>query len=294
MSGLSVDGGAAAFLQHEARPQAPISTAPFHQWSAPNGALWTQFYRQPTGYLLRFPALADFEVSGDGQEIEGWPAPGMSSATVQHLYLNQVLPLALSRQGKLVLHGSAVSVSDQALAFIGESGRGKSTLAASFATSGTRFLTDDGLQLEWIGQNLTVIPSHPSIRLWDDSREALLSDSAVFAPSLEFTSKARLLAGTDLAFCPERRNLARVYLLGIGAADTPTITLATPASALTELLRNSFLLDINAQDMLARHFDALTRIANLPIHYHLDFPRRYGDLDQVREAIIQHAARSTE
>ena len=147
-----------------------IQDAPFHQWSFPDGTLWTQFYRQGGGYLLRFPDLADFEVSADGATVLGFPAPGVTSPTVEHLYLNQVLPLALSRQGKLVLHGSAVDIGGQGVAFLGESGRGKSTLAASFATEGTRFLTDDGLLLEWVDGHCMIVPSHPSIRLWEDSQ----------------------------------------------------------------------------------------------------------------------------
>lgn len=279
----------ASFLQHDPRPQAGIAEPPFQIWTTPTGAVWTLFYRQASGYLVRFPALADFGISVDGIQIHGWAAPGISSATLQHLYLNQVLPLALSRQGKLVVHGSAVAVSANALAFIGASGKGKSTLAASFAISGTRFLSDDGLQLEWVNGELTAIPSHPSIRLWEDSREALVNDSNDVAPALEFTSKARLLAGTGLAYCRDARPLGRIYILGPGAAARPVIALAKPSTALTELLRNSFLLDIDVQDMLAQHFDTLSRIASLPIHYHLDFPRRYDVLAQVRTAIIHHS-----
>jgi hypothetical protein len=71
------------------------------------------------------------------------------------------------------------------VAFLGESGRGKSTLAASFATEGTRFLTDDGLLLEWVGGHCMIVPSHPSIRLWEDSQEALISDMRHSRPGRE-------------------------------------------------------------------------------------------------------------
>ncbi|MBK9199490.1 HPr kinase/phosphorylase [Candidatus Skiveiella danica] len=165
---------------------APLQEAPFHQWSFPDGTLWTQFSRQGDGYLLRFPDLADFEVSADGAAVLGFPAPGVTSPTVEHLYLNQVLPLALSRQGKLVLHGSAVDIGGQGVAFLGESGRGKSTLAASFASEGTRFLTDDGLLLEWVDGRCMILPSHPSIRLWKDSQDALISNSACGGTGREF------------------------------------------------------------------------------------------------------------
>ena len=228
-------------------------------------------------------------MSADGASVQGFPAPGVTSPTVEHLYLNQVLPLALSRQGKLVLHGSAVDIGGQGVAFLGESGRGKSTLAASFATEGTRFLTDDGLLLEWVDGRCMIIPSHPSIRLWEDSQEALVNESAALAPAVSFTSKARFLAGQGIAFCDESRPLHRVFFLGEGDAQAPTIEPLRPAEALIELVKHSFLLDIEARDMLMRHFDDLTRLAELPIYFRLDYPRDYDALPAVREAIIRHA-----
>jgi hypothetical protein len=96
-----------------ARPMLLVKGVPFHQWASPDGTLWTQFFRMGAGYLLRFPELADFEVSADGRSVKGWPALGVTPTTVEHLYLNQVLPLALSRQGELVLHGSAVDIGGQ-------------------------------------------------------------------------------------------------------------------------------------------------------------------------------------
>ena len=279
---MSVD-----YTEQPERPPAPVQAAPFHQWAFPDGTLWTQFFRQGAGYLLRFPDLADFEVSADGTTAQGYPAPGVTSATVEHLYLNQGLPLALSRQGKLVLHGSAVDIGGLGVAFLGESGRGKSTLAASFATEGTRFLTDDGLLLEWVGDACMIIPSHPSIRLWQDSEEALMHADAATAPAVSFTAKSRFLAGQGIPFCDESRPLQRVFFLGEGEAETPVIEPLRPAEALIELVKNSFLLDIEARDMLVRHFDDLTRLAALPIYFRLDYPRDYGTLPAVRDAIVQ-------
>jgi len=277
---------------HGSRIQHPVPMTPFHQWIAPNGTAWTLFYRLgDSRYLLRFPELADFEVSADGLEVEGWAAPAIvSSATVEHLYLNQVLPLALSRQGKLVLHASAVEIGDAAVAFIAESGRGKSTLAGSFAKAGNRFLTDDGLQLEWSDSELLAIPSHPSIRLWEDSQDMLVSDTSTLAPPVDFTTKARFPAGPGFPYCGEAKPLRHVYFLGEGNAGSPTIEpLKSSSSTLIDLVRNSFLLDIAQQDMLARHFGEISRIATMPIYFRLDYPRRYEELPLVREAIIKHA-----
>ena len=118
------------------RAQAPKIASPFHTWDSPDGTLWAAFYRKKAGFLLRFPELADFEISADGRCVRCIPALDISDATTEHLYLNQILPLALSKAGKLVFHASAVELVGCATAFVASSGRGKSTLAAGFAVNG--------------------------------------------------------------------------------------------------------------------------------------------------------------
>ncbi|MBZ0309396.1 MAG: hypothetical protein K8I82_25250 [Anaerolineae bacterium] len=278
----------------DARVQEAVHTTPFHEWIFPDGTLWTQFYRTDMGYLLRFPDLADFQVSADGLTVTCYPAPDVTDDTPQHLYLNQVLPLALSKQGKLVFHASAVEIDGVAVAFMGESSKGKSTLAASFATGGFRFLTDDGLMVEVCGDGYRIMPSHPSIRLWQDSEAALIAPDTPTAPTLEFTSKSRFLAGETIPFCDSPRPLRRVYFLGDGSAPEVMFQRMRPAEALIELVKHSFLLDIEEREMLAAHFDELSSLANLPIYYLLDYPRRYEDLAAVRQAIIEHAKEESE
>lgn len=262
----------------------------FHEWVFPDGALWARFFRVDDGYLLSFPGRADFLVSTDGLHVETRPGGAASSQTIEHLYLNQVLPLALSRQGKFVLHASAVEVEHDALAFLGLSGRGKSTLAASFSTSGFRFLTDDGLQLEKSGANYVVQPSHPSIRLWDDSGAALIPNTAQLAPPVDYTPKSRFLAGGEVAYCDEPRPLRAVYFLGEGQADAVLIEPVSGRDAMVELVKHSFLLDIEAREMLTHHFGQLVELVKTPMFFRLDYPRRYDLLPEVREAVIRHAS----
>jgi len=274
---------------HGSRVQEPMDDDPFHQWASPDGTVWTDFYRIDGGYLLRFPALADFTVSADGRKVAAYPTPGVSEQTIDHLYLNQVLPLALSRQFKLVLHASAVEIENFAVAFLGMSGRGKSTLATSFATSGHRFLTDDGLQLEKAEHGYLIQPSHPSIRLWDDSRLALMPETARTAPPVDFTPKSRFLADDEVAYCDVARPLRCMYFLGEGNTETVSIEPVGGRDAMIELVRHTFLLDIEEREMLMHHFGQLTELARLPMFFRLDYPRQYEMLAQVREAVILHS-----
>jgi hypothetical protein len=270
------------------RVQGAMSIAPFREWAFPDGDLATQFYRTDAGYLLRFPALADFEVSADALTVACHPAPDATDDTPRHLYLNQVLPLVLSKLGKLVFHASAVEVEDGAVAFVAESGRGKSTLAASFSASGFRFLTDDGLVIEEGDKGFHAVPGHPSIRLWQDSREALVGAGPEIAPPLPFTSKARFPAGHEFAFCQEPRPLRRVYFLGDGSAPVLTLARMSATDALVEWVRHSFLLDLEERPLLASHFDRVAKLANQPLCYRLDYPRRFEELAHLREAIVGH------
>lgn len=271
------------------RPQSPLPGEPMREWTLPEGVPWTRFYRTPAGFLLRFPDLADFEISEDGGTVRSWPAPGISDASLQHLYLNQVLPLALSKGGQLVFHASAVDLDGDGVAFMGRSGRGKSTLAASFATHGYSFLADDGLVIEGGDGEDRILASHPSIRLWEDSQMALVETSVPTAPRVHFTSKERFLAGEEIRFCAQSKRLRRVYFLGEGTQEAARFERMPRSDALIELVRHSFLLDTEDRDLLAAHFDKLSCLASRPIFYRLDFPRRFDELARVRQAIVEHA-----
>jgi hypothetical protein len=270
------------------REQEDLELPLFHEWTFPNGNPWTRFYRTAEGYRLRFPDLADFEVSEDGTVVSGWQATGVSTATLDHLYLNQVLPLALSRQGKLVFHASAIEVDGQAVAFLGASGAGKSTLAACFATCGMPLLTDDGLLIELQQGESVAVPSHPSVRLWEDSSRALLGESVAAAPALDFTSKLRYPAVDQIAFCEQPRALRRLYFLGLDIGECAEFVPLGPGEALIELVRHSFLLDIERRQLLAAHFDRLSSLANDYPCFRLDFPRQFAALPDVRREILAH------
>ena len=137
----------AATLVVAARPVAPARPAWYHAWTGANGGVWTRLARLGDGYLLRFPRLCDFAISPDASRVQMWPRPGTPMATARHLFLNQVWPLVLAERGSLVLHASAVATPAGAVAFLGATGLGKSTLAASFTVDtldGVRFSTADG------------------------------------------------------------------------------------------------------------------------------------------------------
>ena len=164
-------------------------------------------------------------------------------------------------------------------------GTGKSTLAASFALDGAAFLTDDGLLLEKREAGYVVLPSHASLRLWDDSVEALTGHDLPRAASISYSDKTRLLAGDALAHANDPAPLLAAFVLGAGEPASIDIGTLEGGDRYRAWLENSFLLDIEDRDLLARHFDWTHRIASAVPTYRLDYPRDFCILPDVRRAL---------
>ena len=278
-------------IDYSAQPerlQQPVSAEPFHTYVFEDGTVWTEFYRNETGYLLRFPGLADFEVSASGKSVVAYPAAGTDEVTLEHLYINQLVPLALSRQGQPAYHASVVTVPGGAIAFLGKTGMGKSTLAASFALNDAAFLTDDALIIDE-SDGVRAMPSHASLRLWEDSVEALIPEDTPKAGAISYSSKARLLAGNALRFTDTAIPLLAAFVLESNDVEAIAIEPLTGSGRHMAWVGNSFLLDIQDKDLLERHFDWTYRIADQVPTFSLDYPRDYGILPQVRDAVRRQA-----
>jgi len=273
------------YVDMPARPQAPQPSAPCREWALDGDAPVTQFHRSAAGHLIRFPGLADFEVSADARLVACHPVPGIDADTTAHLYSNQVRPLVLSQHGHLVIHASAVDIDGGAVAFAGATGRGKSTLAGALASIGHAVMADDGVLLRPDGDSLVAHPSDPAIRLWADSAAAL----AVPATPATAHRKRLVPAGPRVPFGAVARPLRRIYFLGDGAAGRPTCTPLTGAEALVAWVEHSFLLDLADRTVLAGHFDQVTALASMPLAFRLDFPRCFAQLPAVARWVAAHA-----
>ncbi len=257
--------------------------SPFSSGFYPMALCGPSFYRQHLHYLVRFPDYADFEVSLDGLSVCCWPVEQVLDEIIQHIYLNQVYPLALSKQNVLVFHASAVEIAGSCIAFMGIAGRGKSTLAASFAANGFPFLSDDGLILGLRGSVFEVLPSHPSIRLWEDSETAILESEKQASVLSQHYEKNRFMAGDQFSFCSKPMPLSRVYFLGEGDRTQISCSKISAREAHIELVKHSFLIDVGERALLSSQFKEISRLLQQVSFYHLDYPRCYQDLAELRK-----------
>lgn len=266
----------------------------FHAWrfADDDAEDWLKMAQTPDGYLLRFPAHAEFQVSASGSQIRCRPWPETPPETLRHLLLDQVLPLAFTLAGDFVLHASAVQMDQQVIGILGRSGRGKSTLAASFATQGWPLLTDDCLVLREDSKRWRALPYYAGVRLWPDNVSGLFTDAAVGVEVAHYTRKQRV-SGTPLAaFSSEALPLHQLFFLGDPqrAGSAVVITPLTPRAAFMALVENHFVLEIQKPAALKRQFEAIGRLTETVACFTLNYPREYAVLPNVRAALLARVA----
>jgi len=259
----------------------------YQQWPSADGGTWIAFGRMGSGYILQFSDIASFTLSANFQDIQCLPRPGIPSETIEHLLLDQVLPLIVSSRGNLVLHASGVVTPTGAIAFLGATGLGKSTLAASFSEEGLPFLTDDCLVVKKDGDRILAVPSYPGLRLWPESLLAMFRYLPDLPQVAGYSTKKRLGADDRFPFHSELVALKRIYLL-IEVASGISIEPVKPRDAIPELMKYTFVMDINNRVDMRDKFEALSALAARSLCYRLAFQRDFSTLPDVRRAILAH------
>jgi hypothetical protein len=285
---LPADGGSPSCRFQVLRSGRVVRHGPwYHHWYGPGRERYLSFARTASGHLLRFPALADFEIARGCAHVRAMPRRGVPQATLRHLLLNQVWPLVLSGRGCFVIHASAVVLPDgRAIAFAGAAGVGKSSLAAALAAAGCPLLSDDCLLIEKTRRGWDAVPSYPGVRLWPDmiSRFAVTPDSII--DLAHHTSKKRL-NGSTLPFARRPAPLKAVYLVrpANGAANAH-IAPVTGAAALMQLVPFTYLLDHEDPRQLERSFAHLGALSTTVPVRRLDLPHESHRLDALAALLM--------
>lgn len=238
------------------------------------------------GYVLRVGDGVEYEIASDARLVRCSPAPSNSRTASVGVLLDQVVPLMLSRRGLSVFHGSAVEVDGRAVAFVGASGRGKSTLASHFGQRGHPVVSDDCLVLDDDGAVVRVRPSYPGVRLWGDSLDALV-------PAHERDDIARLSSGKwrygnsgAVPFAASASPLDRVLLLAEATTTSLEISPLHGAALLQAIIGCQFLLDHTDPTELDRSFAAAGGLVGTVPCSRLAVPRDLTRLDEYVEEIL--------
>lgn len=272
------------------RSSGPINRSDV-EWFGPGPQNWCWAGSLPGGFCLLFPDEAEFMVSSDGSHVR-WFSHADPSPTLTHLLLDHVLPRALTRQGKAVLHGSGlVSPRYGCFVVVGDSGRGKSTLAAALVGLGYRFLADDCVVVTPDTAGSEVVPAYPELRLAKRSIELSGVDELVDGGQVSRNAlKRRMALGGHESTEGESHRLAAVFALGIVDDRTVSEPLS-PAKAALALLANSF--HLNADGDRAQALGRFASLAESCPVFGLGYEHTMAGLDTALADIDASLARYT-
>jgi hypothetical protein len=258
----------------------PAAGPLIHEWRDREGDSWLRISRCGGDYHLAFDVSVAFLVSG--RDVTWSADASIPPQTLRHLLLDQVLPLAMSGQGAFVLHGSAVSIGGRAALFVGESGRGKSTLAAWLAANGHVALADDCLRIEEREGGVFVAPAYPSLRVWPDTARHVCHDAAATLTQVAHYSRKLRMDVANAGDAPVP--VERIYLLRAARGRDPEIDRSIAAS-IVDLVSFVFRIDVTRRDILARDFSTASRLVEGSLVRYLDVPRSLDALPRVAQLI---------
>ena len=182
-----------------------------------------------------------------GEEIIIQPEPGIDEHKLRMSLPGSAMAVLLQQRGLLVLHASSVAINNQAVAFMGHSGWGKSTLAKSFHAQGNNILTDDVMAVKSDGNSQLVLPAFPQVKMLPDTAESFgYSEGSL--PAL-YENARKVAYKFKEGFQTEPLPLKRIYVLGKGT-DHEIIKLS-PQEAFAELVRHTRATSILSHDNFA-------------------------------------------
>ena len=216
-----------------------------------------------TGFRLRFRDCGEFLISADLTTVDVRRAPHERSELLPVLMAGTVAAFILTLRGTTILHASAVAIEARALAFVGPSGRGKSTVAALLCVEGADLVTDDVL---------AVRPTRPVTCIGGASELRLRAGATEIAHSrpdavTRTTEDERLGLSTSQAPAEPLPLAAIVIPAPSREARVVEAQLMSPSAALTALLSTPRVFGWRRSDILSRDLATLGDVVNhVPVY----------------------------
>jgi hypothetical protein len=240
----------------------------------------TYHYESSEQYKLRYP-VADVLVEG-GERIVVDTAEDASSEILRHLVLGPAFNYLLHQRNVFVLHASVVSVDGDAVAFVGDSGQGKTTTAASFLRDGLRVLSDDVAAITFEPDGPAVRSGYPCIKLDPAVPERFDQPVEEVAPTSP--DRDRHFYRLQSEQPSEPVPLDRVYLLEDG--PEVDITPLAPREQLMALVTNTYVAPIlDGDGEASANFDQCAAIADATEVRQLRRPYELDALPEVVDAV---------
>lgn len=233
--------------------------------------------------VLNMAGIAKFEIT-NGNKI-AYHKDISSSHDELILYLmGTVFGTLMMQREDFPLHGSVVNKGQQCVAILGDSGAGKSSLAAGLAFNGWKILTDDVVRLVESTGGFDVHCSYPSSKLWSQTTKGLGIDVSTFNSVIKREDK--YYYKNDDMFYFGSSTLDIVLELVAGDVGQVSIEKLNYKDTLELLIRNSyryFVLEFSGQ--IPEHFKYMINLCSKVSGYRIIRPQNQFSVKEQVELI---------
>jgi len=207
------------------------------------------------------------------------------SYDVRQLLFDQVLPRVLNQRGHLMLHASAVGTRRGTILVVGDSGVGKSTLAAYLHSTGLEMHTDDGVRLlvEPDG-GVSAIPNYRSLRLHADAANAIFGDRNSLAD--ETDDEKRQYVDHSGSVRPSAKTVSAIVVIEPDASTREFKTMRLgQREAMVAILSQLFVLDGATTSATIKNFLGTADIVRRVPVFALRYTRSFESLPRIAAAL---------
>jgi hypothetical protein len=216
----------------------------------------------------------------DGYELVVKPDPSVDEDYLRPFIFGPALAVLLHQKGVIVLHASAVDINGEAVAFLGDSGYGKSTLAVALQSLGHPMVTDDTLSVD-VAEKITVNRGLPLLRLFDDVSEVFRDDPGVG----EMLYRSPVKNFYQIHRWTEESSLKLKCIYVLEKTDEVSISPLKDTDGLLNLIKNSFLINIFRNHEKSQNLEQCFEIASkIPIKL-LKTGNSLHDLDKLANLV---------
>lgn len=255
---------------------------------APSGNYTPGAHRlSPEVMLFTAREAGSFLIEGK-RKVTVFPVESCDPAMLRLFLLGSVSGMILHLNDFLPLHGNAVALDGEGcVAFLGHSGKGKSTLAAMLMKRGYKLLTDDICAVRTANGMPMVMPGIPHVRLWGDAMQMLQIDPSGLKK--HHPSEEKFLLPIGKCYAKHPLPLKKIYILGgAGSEDECRLELLSPSERMRCLRNHTYRLGfVKRTGQSRKHFSLCGEVAarvpvkmimrpqaNLPLEQFVDFVER--------------------
>ena len=144
--------------------------------------------------IAEWIGIARLVARRDGSASALQVVPGADAEDVEKIEKGSAMLLLRHLQGKRALHGAVIGDGERAVALVGRSGQGKSTLAAALCAQGAVLFADDAIAIDEGGAGTWVVVPTETNHWLDASTRTFLGDPDAAGWEGKWASRASAVA----------------------------------------------------------------------------------------------------